>query len=185
MAATQLDSEMKMSYLCCCFFCAYEVPWRLSHLSFVPHGIQPQGSMAKIIEINTFNCVDLLSHDSVSVISPAVGTALGLLGGTVDASLGASTASTSPPYLSGLSPSEPSLNTYLALRTMDSLSAWLESLPPAADFLPPPSPEAYTVLLSVFQYFPVVSCTRPLKPSKRRQLEAIAVINDPICFSSH
>ncbi|OAX85302.1 hypothetical protein ACJ72_00332 [Emergomyces africanus] len=40
---------------------------------------------------------------------------------------------------------------------MDALIKWSSSLPPLQEFLPPVSPEAYIVLLSIFQYFPLVS----------------------------
>ncbi|KKZ66088.1 hypothetical protein EMCG_08153 [[Emmonsia] crescens] len=40
---------------------------------------------------------------------------------------------------------------------MDSLTKWSNSLPPLQEFLPPASPEAYIVLLTIFQYFPMVA----------------------------
>lgn len=39
---------------------------------------------------------------------------------------------------------------------MDSKLAWTRFIPPLEDFFPP-TPEAYAILLGVFQYFPVVS----------------------------
>ncbi|PGH03802.1 hypothetical protein AJ79_07278 [Helicocarpus griseus UAMH5409] len=47
---------------------------------------------------------------------------------------------------------------------MDTLTEWAKSLPPLHDFLPPASPEAYIVLLSIFQYFPVVTTIQWLTP---------------------
>ncbi|KAL1960205.1 hypothetical protein VTO42DRAFT_8748 [Malbranchea cinnamomea] len=46
---------------------------------------------------------------------------------------------------------------------MESLTAWLKSLPPAADFWSM-TPEAYTAVTSIFQYFPVVALAQWLLP---------------------
>lgn len=39
---------------------------------------------------------------------------------------------------------------------MDAFWSWLASLPPVPEFFPP-TPKAYSVIMSIFQYFPVVS----------------------------
>ncbi|EER43619.1 conserved hypothetical protein [Histoplasma capsulatum H143] len=40
---------------------------------------------------------------------------------------------------------------------MDTLINWGNSLPPLQEFVPPASPEAYIALLTIFQYFPLVT----------------------------
>ncbi|EDN09067.1 3-oxo-5-alpha-steroid 4-dehydrogenase [Histoplasma capsulatum] len=40
---------------------------------------------------------------------------------------------------------------------MDTLISWGNSLPPLQEFVPPASPEAYIALLTIFQYFPLVT----------------------------
>ncbi|EGE79218.1 hypothetical protein BDBG_02606 [Blastomyces gilchristii SLH14081] len=47
---------------------------------------------------------------------------------------------------------------------MDTLINWSTSLPPLQEFLPPVSPEAYIVLLSIFQYFPMVALIQLATP---------------------
>ncbi|WEW55447.1 hypothetical protein PRK78_000878 [Emydomyces testavorans] len=46
---------------------------------------------------------------------------------------------------------------------MDTLSNWLQSLPSRSEFFPP-TPKAYSILLSIFQYFPVVTIAQWLLP---------------------
>ncbi|KMU72420.1 3-oxo-5-alpha-steroid 4-dehydrogenase family protein [Coccidioides immitis RMSCC 3703] len=46
---------------------------------------------------------------------------------------------------------------------MDSLSTWIQSLPPPAEFFPP-TPKAYSTLLSIFQYFPIITIAQWLLP---------------------
>ncbi|PGH36294.1 3-oxo-5-alpha-steroid 4-dehydrogenase 1 [[Emmonsia] crescens] len=47
---------------------------------------------------------------------------------------------------------------------MGSLIKWSNSLPPLQEFLPPASPEAYIVLLTIFQYFPMVALIQLATP---------------------
>lgn len=44
-----------------------------------------------------------------------------------------------------------------SIQAMDTLINWGNSLPPLQEFVPPASPEAYIALLTIFQYFPLVS----------------------------
>ncbi|ODH46133.1 hypothetical protein GX48_07791 [Paracoccidioides brasiliensis] len=50
---------------------------------------------------------------------------------------------------------------------------WVSSLPPAQQFLPPVSPTVYVILLSIFQYFPLVTLiqwTVPFHPQGKTSL---------------
>ncbi|KAK2808846.1 hypothetical protein FQN50_004322 [Emmonsiellopsis sp. PD_5] len=47
---------------------------------------------------------------------------------------------------------------------MDTLQSWVSSLPPLREFVPPPSPDAYIVLLTIFSYFPVGTLIQWLTP---------------------
>ncbi|KAI1923413.1 hypothetical protein LOZ66_003213 [Ophidiomyces ophidiicola] len=46
---------------------------------------------------------------------------------------------------------------------MDTVSNWIHSLPPVSEFFPP-TPNAYSTLLSIFQYFPVITVFQWLTP---------------------
>ncbi|KAK2801865.1 hypothetical protein FQN51_005014 [Onygenales sp. PD_10] len=47
---------------------------------------------------------------------------------------------------------------------MDTLQSWASSLPPLREFIPPPSPDAYIVLLTIFSYFPIGTLIQWLTP---------------------